>query len=386
MQRISIFYDSSCFPTIPGNDAEFIINENENFITTSVFTEVKAGQLNNPSAKEFEIIVDKNGKLSKHFNLVSLDDCDKDPGYSFESQMLMYLKKNPLLCSAYYTWISSAVNPAIIHDTYRHMFNEILFSYEKQLEDESQLSRLESHLRVKETQDLETNDKLLGRNLIVTRPWLLKTRRKRFDEFKKGNLVLTDYQTLTTALLYSCKHGKNVQVLTADRDLVDIKDNLYRSAIERYGIYTFLKQNIVQISDENFQIRISLKQLYDIIDNVLKQIEDAKQAIYMNVMLYRNDCNKVFQYPMKIPLWLRDFILEYKKNLNCLSLNSIYETKYNIKFFMDPDFKSQTVKYTVGFRPDFPYKQCLHNCHSFCKYPKIEKNSPNSLSDFFNPH
>jgi hypothetical protein len=51
-----------------------------------------------------------------------------------------------------------------------------------------------------------------GRQLVVTRAWLLRARKKRIDEIKEGKFILSDDQTMTTALLFACLHSRNVVI------------------------------------------------------------------------------------------------------------------------------------------------------------------------------
>lgn len=338
----------------------------------------------------FGLILEKQGKLKKEFNEVSLADYSKDNTYKFDVRRLMLLKKNPLLCSAYYTWIISATNPATIHDWHRHIYNEIVANIKANKGDfnVSSMSDLESQVRVNETQLLEKHDVISGRKLTVTRSWLLKSRRKRLDEIKKGVILLADEQTVTTALLFCCMHGRNVVIQTSDRDLVDIKDNLYKSIIERYAVNEYLSEILnginkdkVIINDSN-EIELTLQEINHLVKKTLYRINDEKEFLTLAVLLYKVDKNKVFTYSMKIPIWLRDFILEYKKNVDCISLQSECESLYNLKYTMHPDFYNQIVKYKIQLRTSWPFKMCLPVCGQFCKYPRIERDNPYGLTEF----
>src|ERR1035437_4796616 len=128
MKKMAVFFDSSCFPTLPSSDIQYMMDHCDNFIITPVVDEIKKGQINHPTQISFALILDNLGKLKKEFNEISLADYNKDDTYKFDVDRLMLLKKNPLLCSAYYTWIISATNPATIHDWHRHIYNEIVAS------------------------------------------------------------------------------------------------------------------------------------------------------------------------------------------------------------------------------------------------------------------
>lgn len=391
MGKLNNFFDANYFTTVPSVDLKAIIDGNDNFLISPVLEEVRKGKSNNPSNKGFDIVLDKEGKLKSLFKEISLKDCYKNDGYKFEVEQLMFLKKNPILCSSYFAWISSATNPATLHDIFRHSFNSIAFGAKmKNAGYPIQRDSLESKIRVKETQTLEKLDLSMGRNLLVTRSWLLKSRKKRLDDIRNDDFILTDYQLVTTALLYGCFRGKDIIIHSADRDIVDIKDNLYKSIIERYAVYELLSEKvkalphtakkIYSIYGREFEFHI--QEIVDAVCCVLKKIDQDKEYIELIVFLFRSDFNKVFNYSMKIPSWLRDFILGYKKNLNCMSLDSEYDSVYNIKYMIEPDFIKKTVKYKVKSRDLTSKKVCLPFCHFKCNYPKMEKDNPSALGDF----
>lgn len=381
-----IFYDANCFTIMPLQDIKYAIKHFNNFMITPAINEVRKGKQKHPHLKQFDVVIDNNSHLRKEFNEISLSECLKDRSDNFSIKRLMFLRKNPILCSAYYTWMLSAVNPAIIHDFTRHVFNEIIYEIKNKKGSIDELSSLEARARVEEIRINEMQDKKDGRNLLVKRPWLLQTRKKRLNEYKENNLTLTDYQTLTTALLFSCFHGEDVIVWTADRDLVDIKDNLYKSIIERYAVNNLLKNKIASMGSSMYEtelmIDISMQDINDEIVKVLQNIKNATKWTSLTIMLYRQDFNKVFNYSMKIPGWLRDFILSYKKNLECISLSSKYEQLYNISYKMQPDFKVGIVTYQVTLRQPIPYKVCIPFCEQHCRYPRIERENPSAIGEF----
>ena len=201
------------------------------------------------------------------------------------------------------------------------------------------------------------------------------------EEIKGDSFSLTDYQTVTTALLFGCFHGP-VSILTADRDIVDIKDNLYNSIIERFAINEFLTKHYSSRLTLPPTIELSFDEIENIVLDILKRIDSSTDFIYLLVFLYRADNNKIFTYPMKIPKWLRNFILECKKNVDCYSLPFQIDQLYPIKYIMDPDLANRRVTYRVFGRPYMQFKSCLPSCFDYCRYVKKEREDPSSLSDF----
>lgn len=108
MVPVSIFYDSSCFPTIREEELKVLLKGNNNFFISPVLEEIRQGYQLRSAAREFSHVLDNKGHLRKSMYEISLDNCFKLAGDAFRKAPLMHLKRNPVLCSAYYTWIISA--------------------------------------------------------------------------------------------------------------------------------------------------------------------------------------------------------------------------------------------------------------------------------------
>lgn len=258
----------------------------------------------------------------------------------------------------------------------------MLFSAAKGGPDLDKIAEAEAAIRVQETQWLEKHDAKTGRSLKVKRHWLLRARRKRMDDVQRADMPLTDYQLMTTAFLYSTWHGTNVMVVTADRDLVDIQDNLYRSIVERYAINQYLVSYFASRVVKPPVLEISFEDITQQVLKILDRIANESKFILISLQLYRPDFQRLFPYNIRVPIWLRDFILQYKKNLDCMSLPVEYDQLYPIRYTMDPDFVRKVVTYQTFPRISPPGKACQLRCFDSCKYVKIENDNPSKLSDF----
>jgi hypothetical protein len=204
-------------------------------------------------------------------------------------------------------------------------------------------------------------------------------------------LKITDCQIVTCALIYACFFRSNTSILCCDRDLCDAFDNLTRSIIEKYVINSMLE---ARLSSDNGESNIKLLLYYDDIQSevkrLFKRIRESDQYVTFSILYYQQSDNKVYPLNQKIPLWLMNFILEYKLNLNCFSMKKDLELKYRLKYVMDPDFQKildskstkPKVRFKVSIRKEPFYRGFMENCEEICKYSKDERENPYIMSGF----
>lgn len=390
-----LFYDANCFSTICRKDIKLLIKNNHNFVTSSVADEIKKGKEKLPSSNAFNLVLNSNNKISKNFKEVVLNYCDKNRKAVLNlSDKQINLKENPLLCSAYYTWLGAAINPAIPTDSYRYWYNEILRQSKgntpQQVKDD--LSKTEQRLRQREILSNETHDAKTGHGRAIKWSWLLKARKKRLDEVKDNHIKLSDAQTLITAMLFACYLGRPAMIVTCDRDFLDLLDNLFESIIEKFTVTKILTERINDLSekqmeiynDKGMDIDISLKELIEQVKVTVNRIANEKKFIRLILLLYKKNVNKAFDYVQIIPLWLRDFILEFKHNLDCYSISAEQEVRYNFKYIYKIVDNFTAVKYHISprTRPPLMMKACWPHCEKNCRYAKQEKENPVNISEF----
>lgn len=394
-QRLIVFYDANCFANIPFEELRFIIGQSNNKIISTTLDEIRKAWQNYPRSPQFELIFKKGGKLKKNFQMISLSSIQKkpvDPITQFTKTSTIYLKENPIVCSAYYTWLPSALNPATITDINRHIFNNLLFELRMGKNVPNDWYKIEQKVRKKEIEDQKKASELLGHTGGLDPSWILKSRDKRIKEVKKDNFKLADYQLLVCAFLYACIMGCHVYILTCDRDFLDIHENLMRNLIERYTIYSLLERRIECLNHRdklayyNNRIEIPLKKenIFTELENVVYKIKTSETNLqfYFGILYFKPDDGKLYFNINIIPIWLRDFALEYKANIDCFSLDSKTEMKYPIKFVMDPTKSSKYVYFIISHRKQQFYPFFLPDCEYQCKYALTEKNTPNKLTDF----
>lgn len=389
-KRLVVFYDANCFANMPYEELREVVRQAENKILSTTLDELVVVPQKFRSDSRFELVFRKSGKLKGYFQKICLNAVNKNPLTGFDNISTIYLKENPIVCSAYYTWLPSALNPATITDIYRHVFNNLLFQLRVEGNVQSDWYRMEQQHRKREADIEKKISGLLDHKGGLEPSWILESRSKRIREAKRGDFKLADYQLVVGAFLHACARGCSEFVLTCDRDLLDIHENLMRSIIEHYTIYSLLSLRIGRLNDRDrlayYSKGIRLFLLRDEIvrelENVVYKIRNSSPVINFGIIYYKPDVSKVFRSINLVPIWLRDFALEYKANLDCFSLDPKTEMKYPMKFFMNPTKSPGYVYFFVFSRTQVFYPGFLPECEHRCKYALAEKHAPSELTDF----
>lgn len=385
--RHAIFLDTSFLSEARLKDLTEILNSPEpKYITDRVYKEIKKGYLSNSGDERFRHIFQKNGELKGKIRIISLEKCVKSPLIVDFSRRKITFKKNSLLCSAYYGWLPWAINPSVITDPFRHMYNEALNQIRKKGDPDHQISMRLGNLQQKEINYLDQFRKKEGDTGKPFDVSVLKAaRKKRLKDFKRNTLILTDYQIVLTALLYACMQRAQVMVLTCDKDLLDINHNLMRSGIEKYVINRILTERMSRATIG--QAWRELKFLYRTeifaeLNDTLKRIANSDSFGGLTVAYYDKRDGKLYGPVQKMPIWLMDFFLEYRGNFNCYSMNKKIELKYPMKFVMDPTRSNRLIYFKITIR-ERPFNTgFIENCEDICFAARKERENPLGFSAF----
>jgi hypothetical protein len=396
----AIFLDTSFLSEARLEDLTDILNSAEpKYITDRVYEEIKKGYLNNSGDERFRHIFQKNGELKGKIRVVSLEKCVKDPLekcvkdsliVDFSRRKIIF-KRNSLICSAYYGWLPWAVNPSVVTDPFRHMYNEALALIRKEGDRDHQISMRLGNLQQKEIDLLDQFRKGEGDTRKPFGVSVLKTaRKKRLKDFKRNTLILTDYQIVLTALLYVCVQRAHVMVLTCDKDLLDINHNLMRCGIEKYVINRILteRMNRATVREAWHELKFLYRtEIFAELNNTLKKIANSDSSGSLTVAYYDKSDGKLYgvaqeHLGQKMPIWFMDFFLEYKGNFNCYSMHKEIELKYPIKFVMDPTRSNRLIYFKITIR-EKPFNSGFNgNCEDICFVAKEERENPLNLSAF----
>lgn len=195
-----------------------------------------------------------------------------------------------------------------------------------------------------------------------------------------------------SALLYACIRGCNVFTLTSDRDFIDIQDNLMIGILENYTFNELLsiRLNTSFLDDkdknsfnkEGIKLLITYDEVNSEFNRQLKRLSETKEAFSVGILYYKQDVNKVFRDSIKVPLWLRDFILESKNTIDCYSIDHHVESKNKFRFTCDPNKSRKYIHFDVYPRITPFYPGFKEHCFSICKYEIEERDNPASITCF----
>ncbi|MGA7494754.1 MAG: tetratricopeptide repeat protein [Syntrophobacteraceae bacterium] len=387
---VIVFFDTSFISEAPLESVKFFLDQSDAaFITDRVLEELQAGYDSNPKDERFSSIfkVISHYRMTNNLRVISLEKCTKDNSQPDFTSDTVFLKRNSLLCSGYYAWLHCSMNPSMLTDLYRHMYNAGLYAIRTKGDPENKMTDLLGHLRSHEIDQLE---RIGFRKDRFTASALRKARKKRLKDTKKNTTKITDYSLVVTAFLYFSFWRRNVILLTCDNDLHDIKDNLIRSAIEKYTLNKMLTDKMATATKRetlnNDSIRLSLRReeiLDELINNTFKRLNDtaAPKGIFQ-VAFYDIRDNKIYGGVERLPVWLLDFVLEYRLNLNCYSADEKLEAKYPFNYIMNPSEDFKEIDFNITVRKKRNFYGLMSDCEDVCNYSRRERDTPSDITSF----
>jgi hypothetical protein len=127
---------------------------------------------------------------------------------------------------------------------------------------------------------------------------------------------------------------------------------------------------------------IRWKFLQDEYGKIINKSNSSPEFFNLTILFYDIQTGEIIPDTHRIPKWLRNFILEYKGNLDCYSLQPDIEFKYPLKFKYDPSKTINSVEFEIlpRMRPFYP--DLMSNCEKGCRYSKNEHENPSAISGF----
>lgn len=391
---IAVFYDSCMFSPAMSQEPnvehlKYLLNDSVNFVTDTVLDEIKKGK---DIRKDdiFNLILKNNNDLRSYFHLVRTKNCRKQEQIKAKIYREMYIKQTPLSCSAYHVWLPSAINPAIETSEFRHVFNDCLYGIVN-VQDKSAVRYLENLIsRYNNLEIRHSNETAKCQEDGETQPNILTSRAKRKRAFLSGEYRLADYQMVTSAIIWACLHKVNTFVVTCDKDIVDIKNNLFDSFVDRCTINAVIS-NLFVDAEEYQRARmlkekttISKQEINEAFQDISKSLsKPSKNEVIFGIDLYNTTTQMSNYYMERIPTWLLEFILNYKKNQLCFSLNEREFMQYPVYYDWLSDPFSDKFTCKIGIRSPMDCPPGFYpDCGSKCIYEYNEQNAPHLLSDF----
>lgn len=393
MGKKTVFFDANCFSEISDGEMRSFVNPNmEKIVLSSVLREIQEGYKTNPDQGCFRYALNKEGELNEAIKLLDLSPCNKNIGQVDYCQRKIKFKELPLICSSYYSWIPYALRPCIITNPFWHVYNDELGTIGIGEDLYGGIRKALGKLRSEEIKLMGSIRKEHGKTEDeFEKSVLTSARRKKTKSYRKRELKITDYQILTSALIYTCFLGTNTFILSCDKDLIIIFDELIESIKEKYVINALLEEKMSRDSNKPDRIILNYNDIQDAMLKINKTIRKEETNITLNILYYQqSDKNVYFKRNQKIPVWLRDFVLEYKLNLDCISIDQETELKYPLNYVMDPVFQdildpncaNPEVPFIVNVRKEPFCRGFKENCEEICKYSAIEREDPYSMSGF----
>lgn len=396
--KVPLFYDTNCFQHLPRNLLEKIIDTYDNKILSPVVDELRKHFLYSKEhpehAREIDLILDSSGSVRGEFQVVDIEASFKTyAAFNLNSQLIKF-KRNPIICSAYYHLLPLAYNPSAVLDPYRHVHNYLLHQINQNSQVPHELIELERKLKDRETQLLNrvADSSIALRKIDPVK--LMRAYKKRIKAAQRRQASMTDAQIVVCAMLWGCYFGSaRTCILTADRDLVATVTTLMLSVFEKY-VFNEALEKVINLDDENTQREmeetgklhreIGFKELISAQRKIVEDIvHSTEKSLEFTVLYYKVETGEIIPDIHKIPLWLRDFILEFKGNIDCVSLVKEIEMKYPLsRRKYDPTQSPDYLHFNVFPRQKPFHEGFLMNCEARCLYFRKEHENPSAISDF----
>src|SRR5208337_2881127 len=178
-----------------------------------------------------------------------------------------------------------------------------------------------------------------------------------------------------------CRTRKNVILLTCDYDLHDIKDNLIRSAIEKYTLNNLLTRRLKDhdrleaLETGNIRVRLSMKEIRAELESTFRKMKESEVSSRFLVAFYDRRDKKVYGNVEQLPMWLMDFVLDYRLNLICYSDYAVTEMKYPINYIMNPSEDLKQIDFNITLRKDRQYYGLIPDCEDICSPARRERDA-----------
>lgn len=400
--KVPLFFDTNCFQHMPRNALETAINTYDNKILSSVVDELKVHFLYSKEhpehAGDIDLIFDSSGTVRNEFQIVDIgQSCKTYASFNIEKLAIKF-KGHPIICSTYYHLLPLAYNPSTVLDPYGHVYNYFFHQRNHNVAVSDEIIDLERTLK---DQEIKLISKVAESSRTLRRidpVKLMRVHKKRLKLAQQGKVSLTDVQVVVTALIWSCFFGSGrTCILTADRDLVATTSTLMLSIFENFVMNEALEKAI-DLDDEQtrkelqetgkLHREISLDELRTAQRKLVTDIvHSSEKSFELTVLYYKSETGELIPDRHKIPRSLRDFILEFKGNVDCYSLLKDVEVKYPLSHRKyDPSKSPEYLHFDVFPRRTSFYEGLMVDCERRCRYVRQERENPSIISDFDIPH
>ena len=118
----------------------------------------------------------------------------------------------------------------------------------------------------------------------------------------------------------------------------------------------------------------------------IDKIRECDKYFMFTLWFYNQRTNKFYPFKKKLPIWLYEFVLNFKGNLDCVVLPKEQYKDYPFKYIWYSECTNDKIMFEVWKRnTDTIYDTAKKiSCRVMCRYEMEELNSPGNLGGFIN--
>ncbi len=319
----------------------------------------------------------------------------------------LYLKSRGAICSAHHLWLPSIVNPALITNITTHLNSELTWRLKKGEADFNDPTFKNAINEMKISQAKEAKPYYETSNVNVHKlfySWI-----KRDKDIIANKHKISDARLIAHALDWLMAFQTNVRIISADYDILDLKNNLFAAIFDKYVIYETLRQECKLIDlkpEEHIYINVPMARIHEICKQTLKRIDASNNVLFFSVDFYNKEKGTYDTFDNIIPDWLLEFIRSYKGNVDCYALNENSYKNYPIQYIWYADWDQYIEDYKMALERQPITQENLYlppsirfevwkrdinkftnpmdemKCKMICQYEMQEINNPEMISSF----
>lgn len=385
-------YDANIFKVLDYEMLCSLIKDKENYLTDDTVLELLKAKRLYSNAERFvqnlDLVLKDDSGLNDSFSLVAsrIPFCELAKVVE-NTRLVGFIKSTPLSCVIYHLWLTFTLSPSGISFMNRTI-NSLLTDYSKQglitESNKNKIENLKNKLRFIEKENASKHYN--HENVALDR--LIKTWAKRNTDISNHKFSYTDAKIVVASLSMLLKYRKDIEIVTADYDLVDLQYNLFLSIYDHYTVKKVLDRHCELLNlqtDEVSSILVPLKEIKEEYEKTFERINNSKEKISHTVWFYEQQSKKYESFSYDIPDFIYEFVSEYTGNFYCFEIDDstslFYKNRMNYKWYM-PNPGDKMVKYDVWLKNSNKSRKIFPACKSCCKYEMDEMNNSKNISSF----
>lgn len=387
-----MLYDANIFSKMDLEDIKLYFEECDSYLTDDIVKELleakRKMEYNSKFQQKLDLIFNENLGLTDNLTLI-LSHVPLGLKNTWDNtKKIINPKGDPVICSLHHFWLREIISPALITEPYRHMNSLLTDDLKKGYVSSKEIQDATNKIRLKE---IERANPYL-RNSHIGAERLTRTWAKRNKDIANGTFKISDSRLIMHMFNLMCIKISNVILLTGDYDLIDLSNNLTASILDKYVINEVLFDKCMHMNldtEKHTEIDIPISCFQEKHQKVLKKIEKSKDNISYTLWFFDSSENKIYPYMKQIPFWLLEFVMLYKQNLDCYTLDEETHKKYLLRYiwYSIPETNKESIRFEVWKKDIKKLSRVvsLSECKIHCRYEKEEINSPERIGGFLKP-